>query len=135
VPGSRTNVDVAREMIELVNRADDDGLAALMAPDVQCFPDRNGPDPPFRGREAFLRYARGWTEAFEHYAVESCEYLDYGEYVIVIGRTVARGRGSGVETSSEGDTWLCRFRDLEVVEYHECDSLQEALDAVGASSP
>ena len=60
---SRTNVDVAREMIECVNRADDDALAALMSLDVECFPDRNGPDPPFRGREAFLRYARGWTEA------------------------------------------------------------------------
>ena len=82
-------------MIDCGNRADDDGFAALMALDVDCFPDRNGPDPPFQGREAFLRYARGWTEAFEHYAVESCEYLDFGEYVIVIGRTVARGRGSG----------------------------------------
>ena len=131
--GSRTNVDVAREMIARVNRADDEGLAAMMSVDVRCFPDRNGPDPAFQGREAFLRYARGWTEAFEHYAVEACEYLDFGEYVIVIGRTVARGRGSGVETSSEGDTWLVRFRDGEVIEYHECDNTREALDAVGAA--
>ena len=87
-------------MIECVNRADDDALAALMSLDVECFPDRNGPDPPFRGREAFLRYAPGWTEAFEHYAVESCEYLVFGEYVLVIGRTGARGRGSGVDTAS-----------------------------------
>ena len=75
-------------MIECVNRADDDALAALMSLDVE----------------------------------------------IVIGRTVARGRGSGVETSSEGDTWLFRFRDGEAIEYHECDSTQEALDAVGAGS-
>jgi hypothetical protein len=60
-----------------------------------------------------------------------CEYLDFGEYVI--GRTVAR-RGSGVETSSEGDTWLFRFRDGEAIEYHECEGTQEALDAVGAGS-
>jgi ketosteroid isomerase-like protein len=132
VAGARTNVDIAREMIDCVNRADDDALAALMSVDVRCFPDRNGPEAPFRGRAEFLRYARGWTEAFEHYAVESCEYLDFGEYVIVIGRTVARGRGSGVETSSEGDTWLVRFRDGEVIEYHECDNTKEALEAVGA---
>jgi ketosteroid isomerase-like protein len=134
VARSRTNVDVAREMIECVNRADDEGLAALMSLDVRCFPDRNGPEAPFRGREAFLRYARGWTEAFEHYAVEACEYLDFGEYVIVVGRTEARGRGSGVETSSEGDTWLFRFANGEAVEYHECDSKQEALGAVGKES-
>jgi len=132
VARSRTNLDIAREIIDCVNRADDDAFAALMAEDVRCFPDRNGPEAPFQGREAFLRYARGWTEAFEYYAVESCEYLDFGEYVIIIGRTVARGRGSGVETSSEGDTWLIRFRDGEVIEYHECDNTRAALEAVGA---
>jgi ketosteroid isomerase-like protein len=132
VPRSRTNVEIAREAIECVNRADDEALAALMSVDVRCFPDPNGPDAPFRGRAAFLRYARAWTEAFEEYAVEACEYLDFDEYVIVVGRTVARGRGSGVETSSEGDTWLMRFRDGEVVEYHECENTQDALDAVGA---
>ncbi len=58
------NVEIARQMIECVDRADDEGLAALMAEDVECFPGDEQPEPPFRGREAFLRYARSWTEAF-----------------------------------------------------------------------
>ena len=131
---SPENVAVARQMIECVNRADDEGLAALMSLDVQCFPVESQPDgTPFSGRAAFLRYARDWTEAFDYYAVESCEYLDLGEYVIVVGRTVARGRGSGVETSTEGDTWLLRFRDGSAVEYREYETKQEALDFVGQS--
>jgi ketosteroid isomerase-like protein len=131
---SQQNVELARRMIECVNQADDEGLAALMSPDVQCFPVENQPDgTPFRGREAFLRYARDWTEAFDHYAVESCEYLDLGEYVLVVGRTVARGRGSGVVTSTEGDAWLLRFREGSAVEYREYETKQEALEAVGLS--
>lgn len=128
---SQQNMEIARQMIECVNQADDEGLAALMSPDVQCFPVANQPDgTPFRGREAFLRYARDWTEAFDYYAVESPEYLDLGEYVLVVGRTVARGRGSGVETSTEGDAWLLRFRDGRAVEYREYETKQEALEAV-----
>jgi ketosteroid isomerase-like protein len=105
------------------------GLAALMAEDVKCFPYA---DAPFEGREQFLEYARGWTEAFDRYAVESAEYVDFGEYVVISGRTVARGRGSGVEVSSD-DAWVMRFRDGETIEYRECESRQEALEAVGLS--
>ena len=131
---SQENVAIARQMIDRVNEADDEGLAALMSPDVQCFPVERQPDgTPFRGRDAFLLYARAWTEAFDYYAVESCEYLDLGEYVLVVGRTVARGRGSGVQTSTEGDAWLLRFRDGSAVEYREYETKQKALEAVGLS--
>jgi ketosteroid isomerase-like protein len=124
---SQENLELARQAIACVNRGDDEGLAALMAEDVRCFP---AGDAPFQGREQFLSYARGWTEAFDRYAVVSCQYVDAGEYVVITGRTVARGRGSGVEVTSD-DAWVMRFRDGEAIEYRECDSRQEALAAVG----
>jgi ketosteroid isomerase-like protein len=127
---SLENVEVARQMIDCVNRADAEGLAALIADDVECFPGPTLPEPAFRGREAFVRYIRGWTDAFGYYAVESCEYLDFGELVVIVGRTVARGRASGVEVSSEDDAFVVRVRDGGVVEYREYESRQEALDAV-----
>jgi ketosteroid isomerase-like protein len=130
---SHENVEIARQIIECVNRADDEGLAALMADDVECFPGPAQPEPPFRGRDAFLRYIRGWTDAFDNYTVESCEYLDCGEYVIIVGRTVARGRVSGAEVSSDGDMWVLRFRDGSAVEYREYESRQETLKALGLS--
>ncbi len=127
---SQENLAIARQMIACVNRADDEGLAALMADDVKCFPGADQPEPPFQGREQFLHYARSWTEAFDQYAVESSQYLDVGEYVVITGRTVARGRGSGVELSSD-DAWVVRFRDGEAIEYREYETREEALDAVG----
>jgi ketosteroid isomerase-like protein len=130
---SQENVEIARRMMQCVNSEDDEGLAALMSSDVECFPSRDQPEPSFRGREAFLRYALSWTEAFDYYAVEGCEYTDLGEYVLVVGRTVARGRGSGAVTSTEGDAWLLRFRDGSAVEYREYATKAEALEAVGLS--
>ena len=129
---SQENLAIAHQMIECVNRADDEGLAALMAPDVECFPNAEQLESPFRGRQAFLEYARGWTEAFDNYAVESCEYTDLGEYVLIVGRTVARGRESGVQTSTE-DAWLIRFEGGSATEYREYNTKQEALEAVGLS--
>jgi len=64
---SQENVEIARQMIACVNRGDDAGVADLMSPDVKCFPAANQPEPqPFRGREAFLRYAGEWTDAFDY---------------------------------------------------------------------
>jgi ketosteroid isomerase-like protein len=130
---SQENVDLMRQMIESVNRGDEEGVAALMSPNVLCFPAQNQPESmPFRGREAYVQYARGWQQAFEHYAVEPSEYLDLGEYVVAVGRVVARGRGSGAETSVE-DAWLVRFRDGMAVEYRECGTKEKALEVARVS--
>ena len=126
---SQENVELARQAIACVNRGDDEALAALVAEDVKYFPYA---DSPFQGREQFLQYARSWTEAFDRYAVESTQYLDVGEYVVISGRTVARGRGSGVELASD-DAWVIRFRDGKVIECREYETRQDALAAVGLS--
>ncbi len=126
---SQGNLEIARQMAACVNRGDDEGLAALVADDVKYFPYA---DSPFQGREQVLQYARSWTEAFDRYALESSQFRDVGEYVVISGRTVSRGRASGVELSSE-DAWVIRFRDGEAIECRECETRKEALDAVGLS--
>jgi hypothetical protein len=73
-----------------------------------------------------------WLEVFDQYFIDEVEYLDLGEYVILVGRVVARGRGSGVETT-DTDAWVYRLRDGKTVEYRECGTKAEALEAVGLS--
>jgi ketosteroid isomerase-like protein len=126
---SQENLEIACQMIACVNRGDDEGLAAFVAVDVKYFPYA---DAPFEGRTQYLRYARSWTEAFDHYELESPRCVDVGDYVVISGRTVARGRASGVELSS-CDAWVFRFRDGEVIECREYETRQEALKAVGLS--
>jgi ketosteroid isomerase-like protein len=128
---SQQNVETVRRIVDLANHGDVEGIMALMAPDIECVPAADQPESkPFRGRDAFAKYAHGWLEVFDHYVIEPREYLDLGEYVVVIGRVVARGRGSGVETSDE-DAWVWRFQNGQAIEYQECGTKERALQAVG----
>jgi len=118
-------------MIDLANRRDVEAFAQLLAPDIECFPAPDQPDSePFRGRDAFVEYAKDWLEVFDQYVIEPSEYLDRGDHVVLIGRVVARGRDSGAETA-EADAWLYRFRQGKAIEYRECGTKERALEAVG----
>jgi ketosteroid isomerase-like protein len=126
---SQENVEVARRWMDLVNRGDVEGLARLLAPDIQCFPASDQPESmPFRGLDAFVAYAKGWLEVFDQYVIEPGEYLDLGECVVVVGRVIARGRGSGVETA-DTHAWLICFSDGKATEYRECGSKELAFEA------
>ena len=130
---SQENVETVRRMIELSNRGEVDGITDLMAPDIRCFPADEQPESaPFRGRTAFATYSKRWREAFDEHEIVASELLALGEYVVAVGRIVARGRGSGAETVA-GEVWLYRFRDGKAVEYRECGTKEKALEAAGLS--
>jgi ketosteroid isomerase-like protein len=128
---SQENVEIMRRVIERWNRGDLEGVLALFSADVECFPAAGQPESQsFRGRDGFAEYAKGWLDAFDTYALEASEYLDLGEYVVVLGRVVGRGRQSGAEVSAD-DAWLYRLRDGQVIEYRECGTKAKALEAAG----
>jgi ketosteroid isomerase-like protein len=129
---SQENVEIARRWTQLANSADVAGVLRLMAPDIQCFPAEDQPESSrgFRGREAFARYIEPWLEAFDDYRIEVSEYIDLGEYVVIVARINARGRESGAETSDD-EVWLMRFRDGKAIEYRECRTKEKALEAAG----
>jgi ketosteroid isomerase-like protein len=130
---SQENVQVVRRMWEMFSAGDAEGVASLVSLDVDCFPARGELTPKrFRGREAFLSYAKDWMAGFSEYALEAGEFHDVGDCVIVVGRVVGRGRGSGAEVSAD-DAWLYRLKDGLVIEYRECGTKERALDAAGLS--
>jgi ketosteroid isomerase-like protein len=101
----------------------------VLSPEVECFPAVDQPESEsFRGRGAFAEYAKGWLAAFEAYVVEPDEYLDIGDCVVIVGRVVGRGRGSGAEVSAQ-DAWLYRFESGQITEYRECGTKAKALEA------
>jgi ketosteroid isomerase-like protein len=129
---SQENVAIAKRWMQLANARDVAGILRLMAIDIQCFPDQDQPESrgSFRGREAFARYIEPWQDAFDDYRIEVSEYIDLGEYVVVVGRVNARGRESGAETS-DAEVWLLRFRGRKAIEYRECRTKEKALEAIG----
>ena len=128
---SQENVEIARRWMELNNSRDLDGVLELMASGIECFPAKDQPDSrSFRGPEAFARYVRAWLDVFDEYEIEPREFIDAGEYVVVVGHIRGRAQVTGIEVSDE-EAWLLRFRDGKAIEYRECRTKQKALKAAG----
>ena len=128
---SQENVEVARRWIALSNAGDLPAIFELLDPDIECFPAEGEPEAtPFQGREAYMSRAEDAREAFDEHAIEVSEYIDLGEYVAVVGRIEARGRASRAQVSGD-EVWLLRFKDGKCIEYRECGTKAQALEAAG----
>ena len=126
---SRENVQTARRMIELYNAGDVAGCILFAAPDIVCHPAEGEPETRVvHGSEAWGEYLRDALDIFVEYEVETSEYIDLGECVVVVGSIHGRGRASGVKVSSD-EVWLFRFSDGKAVEYRECGTKARALKA------
>lgn len=65
----------------------------------------------YRGREGWVRFWGEFAEVWEwwHFEPESFEFIDAGERVLVLARSVGKGRESGVETiQEEAHIWTIR---------------------------
>jgi ketosteroid isomerase-like protein len=130
---SEENVEIMREWIALNNARDAQGIVELLAPDFVSIPAENEPEAAvLQGPGAFGRRQADAFETFEKYEIEVSEYIDLGEYVVVVGHIEARGSASHAEVSAD-EVWLCRFRDGKVVEARECSTIERALEAAGRS--
>jgi ketosteroid isomerase-like protein len=124
---SQENVDSVRRMIDAFNARDFATLEALIHPDLAWHAEDDQPETePSWGRESYLRYIRGWVDAFDGYEVQPETFADVGDCVVMTGRVRGSGRSSGAEVDADV-TGVWRFRDGIVVEHYECQSLEEAM--------
>ena len=129
---SQENVEIARRWMALNNERDVDGVLRLMSPDIECYPAEEQPDSrSFRGTEAFAKYVRSWLDVFDEYEIEASEYIDLGEYVVIVGRVRAHAKATDIEVADD-EVWLLRFRDGKATEYRECRTKAAALEAAAA---
>jgi ketosteroid isomerase-like protein len=130
---SRENVETARHWMALNNERDVAGVVRLMSPEIECFPADDQPEAKsFRGPDAFAGYVESWLDVFDHYEIEASEYIDNGDCVIVVGHIEARSQATGIEVADDA-AWLLRFRDGKAIEYRECKTRADALEAAGLS--
>jgi uncharacterized protein len=86
----------------------------------------------YHGHEGVERFFREWLGAWDEYRVETREYVDAGDSVVLVFSQSGIGRGSGVRT--ERDFFgVYDLRDSKVIRYRQYESREEALEAVGLS--
>ena len=94
-------MDVARRAVDAFNRHDVDGFfAELATPDVEWWPAvaRAYEGGCYQGREGVERYAADRSENRKELQSVPEEFRDPGDRVLVLGRHVGRGKGSGVRS-------------------------------------
>jgi ketosteroid isomerase-like protein len=93
----------------------------------------------FPGMEGVYRDSRDpnprlqdWLGEWEHWRAEPEEYLEMGDYVVVLARYMGRGKGSGVDIRQEG-AHVFKLREGKVVRLEIFATRKRAIEWVEAA--
>jgi ketosteroid isomerase-like protein len=121
--------------IEASNRRDYDATFAAFHPDFEMNPPDGlvalGSIPSsLRGREERIRVERQWRSDWGEFRYEPDELLDLGDRILVLGRMIGTGPGSGATFNTE---WaqLLTLSQGQVVREQIYFNRGEALEAAG----
>lgn len=134
---SEENVEIVREVMELMNRAASGGPAEPLldrfATDVRIDMSRRVFNPDvYEGHDGLRRLGAEVQEVWEEFRIEPERFVDAGDRVIVIEVRRGRGSGSGVEVEQRsGVIWA--LRDGKVVGMETDLDPEEALEAAEES--
>ena len=129
---SQENVEIVRRWIRLSNARDFEAVYnEILDPAIECIPNEKEPhSAPWQGRDEYIKRATDERESFDKYQIEVVECIALGEYVVCVARLHGRGKVSQAEVSGD-EVWLTRWRDGKCVEYRECGTKKQALEAAG----
>jgi ketosteroid isomerase-like protein len=132
---SRENLEIVRRAMEAWNRQDNDAILELVAPQAEL--DASGrvlnPDI-YAGADGFVRFRREIAEAWDRFEVEIEDLFEVDGQVVVFVRSIARGRGSGVEVDFRS-AWLVAVSGQKITRARLYRDRDEALEAAGLSEP
>jgi ketosteroid isomerase-like protein len=131
---SQENVEWVRESYAAWGRGDMAAVEALsqnrLASNFEMYPLYL--DQAYTGVEGIRSMWANAGESWEDYRSETDEVIDLGDHVLVVGRVLARGPGSGVPVD-QPVAMLWTFEGTKAVRARSFRSKAEALEAVGLS--
>jgi ketosteroid isomerase-like protein len=129
---SQENVERFRLFHEAWTRGDVETAEALMgdviAPDFEMQPLYLG--QVYRGLAGLRKMWADIFETWEDYRLDLEEIVDLGEHLLIVGRVVGRGAGSGVPID-QPIAILGTFKGGKLVRGESFTSRDEALEAAG----
>jgi ketosteroid isomerase-like protein len=126
---SQENVETVKRAIEAFNRRDLDAIDDHPDVEVDWSRSRGVEAGIYRGREATQRFWNTFFETFDRIVAVPEEFIEHGDYVIVLDRTHMWGR-DGIEVEALNVS-LVTLRDGQIVRWRICRDRAEALKAVG----
>ena len=129
---SQENVDVVKSLFAAFVDRDLDAAAKVLHPDIEIRPAIvGGPEGTvYRGLNGNRQFWADIDEAWSEFVIETQEFRDLGEHVLVLGRATAHGPGSGITLDQAGG-WIAEVRDERIFRFHSFTTQQDALEAAG----
>jgi ketosteroid isomerase-like protein len=128
---SQENVEIVEQMVEAFNRRDLDHLEARSTPDMEWETAMGAIEAEvFKGFDGAETYIERLGDAWGEFQTIAEDVRDVGERVLMLGRIVGRGKGSGVGVEMPlGQVF--DFRDGKVCRIRSYLDHGEALRALG----
>jgi uncharacterized protein len=129
---SQENVEVVQSVLAAWGRHDEGSVLPLLDPEVVFDATRRKINPKtYVGMEGLRVMLADRDEVWEGFRTEPEEFIDAGDRVVVVGRWVAKGKGSGLEVQ-QATAHVLALRDGRVVRWEfGYSDRAEALEAVG----
>ena len=127
---SQENVELVRRVHEGWARGDFGVGADLLASDFEWHQFRQAVEPGTRRGAEVGGALRKIFEVYEDLRVNASEFIDAGEKVVVIGRTRATARGSGLQLD-DPIALVWTVRDGKLLRIAAFMDRREALEAAG----
>jgi ketosteroid isomerase-like protein len=129
---SQENVELVRDIVSRWN-AGERTFADEIHPDAVILSRGLMEGRLLRGREGARRLFREIDEQFDRWRIDTEEWRDAGDHVVVLGRAHMHGRESGI-TFEQPVGWLFEIRDGQVFRFETfLDKPADALEAAGLS--
>jgi ketosteroid isomerase-like protein len=128
---SQENVELARRLIEALDRHDFEAAAEGSDPLIEWNDQRELPGAASHyGTEAVTRHLRATFGEWADFRVEAQQFVEAGEHVVITSRVSAKGQASGapVERVTFG---VAEFHAGRLVRVSIYGTKAEALKAVG----
>jgi ketosteroid isomerase-like protein len=123
-----------RWAVEAANRRDQDAAFAWMPPDYETITPPElvslGFESIYRGRAERVHLQLAWESELGEFEQELEEIIDTGDHLIVLGRMMGTGLGSGASFNSEV-SYAIEIADGRLEREHFFRSHAEALEAAG----
>jgi ketosteroid isomerase-like protein len=112
------NIEVVERLVAATAARDEQAWFGLVAETVVVRDLQPPPDWPsmIRGRDAVWEHLTTASDIFEDFRRENDEYVEMGEWLVVVGRWLGIGKGSGAPIDQRTVNAV-RIRDDKVVEW------------------
>lgn len=129
---SQENVELARQVIDAVERRDLTGLINLTDPEVEWRSAFvvGGTAGVYHGHDGLREYVKDMNDAWEIVRLKIDHEIAVGDVVVFVGRIHYRGRASGAEAETEAG-YMLKFRKGRAVRFRPFREPEKALEAIG----